>query len=497
MLIRLLFMALLGPFTAFADLQDPVAKFTFNDGSAKDQISGRTAKLVNIKHTEDRFNNSNNAVYLFGNEFSYVNLGSHEALKPRAGSISLWLKMELKVYAGKGVVVNPVIMTRNSKSDDFYEAYAINYAYESERIHACASDDSLRQVSVYATSAFTRFKWHHLVMTFDDDSMTFYIDGVKEGQQPKNFPTRYLAGDPVLIGVTGNVKNNRFMNGIVDDIEVYDRVLTPGEVRALFNAPNPNKMRILLKGLMYVLFALAIVSLLVLLIKSYLLREHKREKKALELNNKMLETELRVNRELMNPHFIFNALNTIQQLIMAGENDKAQDYLAKFSRLIRKLLECNTSDSILLSEEIDILERYIEIEALRFSNVFEYSINVDPQIEAGKVRIPHFIVQPFVENAIWHGLLPKEGNKKLTVSFSLADHETLSCRVEDNGVGMNSGAVSFRKDKRPLALGFVKHRLEVMSRLKERRFDVHISERLNSANTPEGTIVVVTMPLAN
>src|SRR5436190_10178422 len=97
----------------------PVVRFAFNNNNELDEVSKRKAKLVGVKFAEDRFGNENNAVYLFGNEFSYVNLGNYPALKPTVGSISLWVKIELEVYAGKGTKTNPIILTKCNDRDDF------------------------------------------------------------------------------------------------------------------------------------------------------------------------------------------------------------------------------------------------------------------------------------------------------------------------------------------------------------------------------------------
>src|SRR5204863_9458592 len=117
------------------------------------------------------------------------------------------------------------------------------------------------------------------------------------------------------------------------------------------------------------------------------------EKEKNQLLNNWYEQENRVLSAQMDPHFIFNSLNTIQQFIITNDNDKAQLYLSKFSRLIRKILESNTQEHITLAEEIDIIEKYLEIESLRFNNVFKYHISVDQGIDANKLKIPHFLIQ--------------------------------------------------------------------------------------------------------
>ena len=125
--------------------------------------------------------------------------------------------------------------------------------------------------------------------------------------------------------------------------------------------------------------------------------------------------------------------------------------------------------------------------------MFEHSVEVDPGINPENVKIPHYMVQPFVENAIWHGLLPKEGRKELKIAFSVTDAETVTCTVEDNGVGRKQAGAP-KREKRSLALGFIKQRLDVMNKLRKSHYDVVITDRVNGDGAGHGTKVVITIP---
>ena len=114
----------------------------------------------------------------------------------------------------------------------------------------------------------------------------------------------------------------------------------------------------------------------------------------------------------MNPHFIFNSLNSIQQYILNGEIDNANKYLSKFSKLIRLVLHYSEYNFISLEEEINMLELYLSVEKTRFGNSFEYKILIEDELETEEIKIPNLMIQPFVENAIWHGLMHKTGEKK-------------------------------------------------------------------------------------
>lgn len=117
----------------------------------------------------------------------------------------------------------------------------------------------------------------------------------------------------------------------------------------------------------------------------------------------------------MNPHFIFNCLNSINRFILVNDTDAASEYLTKFSRLIRMILDSSREDMITLQKELDSLRLYIGMEAMRFQDSFEWKIDIDPSVQTGNVLIPPLLLQPYVENAIWHGLMqapPDWGIKK-------------------------------------------------------------------------------------
>src|SRR6218665_2406253 len=236
----------------------PTAVFSFNSGTGYDEVSGTPAKLVGVNFTRDRFGNRNSAVYCHGSANSYINLGNYPALKPRQGSISLWVKIDSEVWSGEGRKMNSMILTKHAQGDDFYEAYNITYFPEIKKITAICTQDSLDQICISGSDDFELFAWHHLAISYDNRYFSFYIDGVPEKKLPKNFETTFLSSDSVIVGVTGNKKNNRFFNGSVDDIVFYDRVLSDAEINNLYLAPNPNRSRIILNRVLLGILILAV-----------------------------------------------------------------------------------------------------------------------------------------------------------------------------------------------------------------------------------------------
>ena len=166
---------------------------------------------------------------------------------------------------------------------------------------------------------------------------------------------------------------------------------------------------------------------------NYKMRKDSEEK--IQLKQTAYDNQISALRAQMNPHFIFNSLSSIQHLITTGNKESAIKYLSKFSLLMRNLLESSIEAKIVLSEEISLLKKYLQLEALRFNNSFQFKISVADNLDAEAIEVPALLVQPFVENAILHGLLNKPGDDKLLeVRFKKQD-EFVICEIEDNGIG--------------------------------------------------------------
>lgn len=166
------------------------------------------------------------------------------------------------------------------------------------------------------------------------------------------------------------------------------------------------------------------------------LKENELRLEQMEFGRRITELKLWALRSQINPHFIFNALNSIQYLIFNAQNDEAITYLTKFSKLLRNVLESSDAKSISLQQEITQLKLYIEIEQLRFGKDFKYEIQTPhlSEVELNRLHIPSMIIQPYVENSLWHGLNHKQGKQELLIRFEKKDGVVL-CTVKDNGIG--------------------------------------------------------------
>lgn len=473
-----------------------VVKYSFNDGSMNNQINSLQAKARGALLTYDRFGNPNSAYYLHGNYSSYINLGTSKLLKPREGSISLWFKVDFPVLAGKGVEINPILSTRCAEGDDFNEAYGIAYVLNTDNVAAWVSESKVKQVAAYSKDSLSLRTWHHAVLCYNDHMMSFYLDGEEVGAMTKNFETKFLEGDSVMVGYRNGEKNQRFFNGSIDDIEIYSKVLTKIEIRELFNAPNPNKNAVMWHLIWLGLLVAMLIAILVWGIKKRITYVVKKEKERNRLIHHAMEQEIKMLKAQMDPHFIFNSLNTILQFIITKQNDKAEIYLTKFSKLIRKLLESNTHDTISVADELEMLKKYLEIEAMRFDEFIISDIHIGVDIDVENTFIPHMMIQPFVENSIWHGLLAKKGEKILKLEFEKKDDNTLICIIEDNGVGRTKSGLAKRiEDNVSLAINFIEQRLELMSKKYNASYSLEVIDKVNEKGESLGTRVEITMPM--
>jgi hypothetical protein len=470
--------------------------YLFDDHTFNEKKHQTIAKPVDVALVEDRFGNDRSAVSLNGNVNSYLNLGVSPLLRPRTGTISLWISISARVYAGKGCIGNPVLMTKNCPGDDFYDAFAIYYTGDDHAFSAVCTKDSLEEASVKSVNRVQFGKWYHLVITMSDHHLSFYVNGNLQGRSKKNFETQFLETDSLMVGHTANKKNERYTVGFVDDIRIFHRVLNDAEIKALYNAPNPNRNALILEQVVYWGGTAGGVFLVAGLLVWQRRRRLKRAGEQLDQKRKLHEMEIRTLKAQMNPHFIFNALNSIQVFIMQMENKKAEIYLSRFSKLLRRLVESNANESLSVREEVEILEAYLEIESLRFGNTFSYTISVDEAIDPDQTMIPHMMVQPFIENAIWHGLLTKESDRKLEITFAYHAPAIVRCSIDDNGIGRQASSGKENTFKRKsLALSMVSQRLGLMNTLLNVDCSVEITDKITENGLAAGTRVVLLLPV--
>jgi hypothetical protein len=243
------------------------------------------------------------------------------------------------------------------------------------------------------------------------------------------------------------------------------------------------------------------ILLLVFLYINRLLQQknNKIQEQRQQIEQVNMELEQRMLRAQINPHFLFNALGAIQHFITLGDKSAALRYLSRFSALLRQVLEQSIESRTLLKEEVQLLENYLALEALRFEHSFSYQLNVDASLDQFNLEVPILLIQPYVENAIMHGLLPKNGAGKLSISFENQE-DFIICRISDNGIGRAAAAAinSHTANKRPgRGMEISKKRLQMLYETGQDANAFQITDLLSENGEPAGTEVVIRIPKMN
>ncbi|RCW92514.1 sensor histidine kinase [Winogradskyella arenosi] len=227
----------------------------------------------------------------------------------------------------------------------------------------------------------------------------------------------------------------------------------------------------------------------------------KEEQRITEIDKILIDkkiTNLRLEnlRSQMNPHFIFNALNSIQDYIVSNEKELASSYLVKFSRLIRMYLDYSQQNEITLEEELNALKLYLELEKVRFEDELEYHITVDNLLNTNQIKVPSLFIQPYVENALKHGLLHKSGYRNLTVDAKVVQQNKLQITVEDNGIGREQSEKLKRPNQhKPFATKANEERVHLYKNKLKRDITIVIEDLYDESHTALGTRVVIIMPI--
>jgi LytS/YehU family sensor histidine kinase len=223
--------------------------------------------------------------------------------------------------------------------------------------------------------------------------------------------------------------------------------------------------------------------------------------------NRILQEKIKIEKELykstlssikaqMNPHFLFNALNTIQSFIYTNDRKTASSYLVSFSELTRMILDMSNRELVSLSEEITALNLYLKLEKMRFEDDFSYVMNTE-NLPHQNFQIPSMLIQPYVENAIKHGLLHKKGERKLEIRFEYIQ-SILNVQIEDNGIGIEASQ-KLNKSKNQKHESFSTHanqkRFEILNQMNQQHIGVEIITIKNEDNSVKGTLVSLSIPV--
>ncbi len=304
------------------------------------------------------------------------------------------------------------------------------------------------------------------------------------------------SGKPEIISDT--TRDPRYL---VDDAFRYSEITVPiisnGKVLGVIDCEHSKKGFFTQKHLSILN---TIASLCANKITRTLAEEEKERAQAIlmDTQKKMAEIEMQALRAQMNPHFIFNCLNSINRYIVKSDQATASLYLTRFAKLIRLILDNSNNKNVILSNELEALRLYIDMEALRFDKKFSYRIILEEGVHAESIEVPPLIIQPYVENAIWHGLLHKETEGSLTITVSMISENMIRCVIEDDGIGRDKARELKSKSavtRKSLGMKLTESRLSLLNRYTALTAGVDIIDLKAHDSKSEGTKVVLRIPI--
>jgi len=290
--------------------------------------------------------------------------------------------------------------------------------------------------------------------------------------------------------ITNDIKSVQNTQYITDLVIKYDAEKKSKQIKDLANENEIVKLKLAQnkKTQWFIIIGLLLVGGILFVI--YKQNQLKNDKKILTLEQDMLRSQ-------MNPHFIFNSLNSIKLYIINNEKENAVYYLNKFSKLIRKILVASSEKEISLEDELETMQLYMNIENIRFNNEINYSVNVAENVNTTNIKLPSLILQPFLENSLWHGLSSKEGDKNIHLSVSRIDGGFVRMEITDNGIGRTEAAkIEANKilKRKSIGIELTKQRLANFSKDYSSSYNLNI-EDLIIGGEPSGTKVVIDIPI--
>jgi LytS/YehU family sensor histidine kinase len=285
--------------------------------------------------------------------------------------------------------------------------------------------------------------------------------------------------------------NQRNLSYINDLIIKYESESKTNTIKALANENELVKSHLEKNRLSLLLSLLAIVLVTVLLFIFNRQQQITQEKKILTLEQNMLKSQ-------MNPHFIFNSLNSIKLYIINNEKENAVYYLNKFAKLIRKILVASNEKDISLADELDTMKLYMNIENIRFSNEIDFKIKIDEKINPENIRVPSLILQPFLENSLWHGLSSKTDDKRIELDIKKESDDYITISITDNGVGRkvsHERKLNKTLQRDSVGIEITRERLFNFSKRFARMYDLKIEDLFDHQNKASGTKVILNIPI--
>jgi hypothetical protein len=415
----------------------------------------------------------------------------------------------LILYDGK--LTKHINMQTGLPSDEVYSLY---YDRDKNLLYAGTSNG----ISILDIDLFDRFeppllKIKMISVKAGDSVFTSYANLIFKPEQNNV----YINFKALSFSTPGSVKYKYYLNGewkqtdndFLDFISLengkYELQIMAKSQNTDWSKPYLLSFKVLPRFVETVWFDVLIIIILICMsgfvINRRLKLNNRKIRKELELSERINELKHHALSAMMNPHFIFNSLNSVQYLINSQRNEEANDYIAIMAKLIRKNLDTAGSGFILLSEEINRLKLYLDLEKLRFQDCFSYEVITGTDVKTDSIMIPNMIIQPFVENSLWHGIVGTGNKGILTVSFSFEDVEidsiicnSLIIKITDNGIGILEAKKNKKEDHISKGIQIIEERLRLLSAKMQLPKPIMFEDLGNTNSNSQGTEVIISLP---
>lgn len=435
---------------------------------------GLAINYQNIGKANEELGNLEGAIKNYKTSLKYNN-----QLKSKTGLIicnysiaSVFIKQ--KKYEEAVKRIKSILPIAIKEKDKYYLANTYNYLGLAQ-VHLNKLEEAETNLNVAIETATKYNAQSIIVSAYENLALLFE----KQKKYKKAYDFYKKAKDE-----GAKIFNDRNLSYVTELIDDYETERATDKIKILEATNRQNRNVLIIVFITFLFLAAVLYSL-------YRHRILQNEKKILSLKQEALQSQ-------MSPHFVFNALNSIKLYIINNEQKNAVHYLNKFAKLIRKILEASKVKEISLQEELETMNLYMTIENIRFNNEINCNFNVDKDVNLDSIKVPPLVLQPFLENAIWHGLSSKSGEKKIEIFVSRKTDNFLDIVIEDNGIGrVASAKIKANKsiNRKSIGIDLTKERLRNFDRKLENSFSLDYSDLVGKNNTVDGTKVSIRIPL--
>jgi len=330
----------------------------------------------------------------------------------------------------------------------------------------------------------TKFNIHTIIVKANENLSFLYAK--KENYQKAYFYFKKAKDEDAK---TLNERNLAYVNELITK---YDKQRSENQIKDLAKKNQIAQLQITKNRTLWIIAFSVFMLIAVIVFSIDKQKGLKNEKKVLSLKQDALRSQ-------MNPHFMFNALNSIKLYIIKNNQKKATSYLNKFSKFMRKILEASDLQEISLKEEIETMKLYLSLENIRFSNEINFSVKIDSSLNLEMIKIPPLVLQPFLENSIWHGLSSSKKAKEITIFIHKISSEYILINIEDNGIGRKASAkIKAKKsiNRKSIGINLTKDRLTNFVKNKNNNYSVIYKDLEDENRNSSGTKVVIKLPLS-